>query len=120
MQPSQYCILEKKLSEINKWFNSDDMGNFEPIPIKMLDNDIVITDGHTRAVVALKAGLKKVPVVWDEDDLNWEMCKECVEECKRQDITSPNDLLNRIIPEEECDTKWNKWCDAMQEKISNK
>lgn len=86
----------------------------------MLDNDIVITDGHARAVVALKAGLKKVPVVWDKDDINWGMYKECVEECKRQDITSPNDLLSRIIPEKEYDTKWNKWCDAMQEKTSNK
>ena len=32
-----------------------------------------MTDGHTRAVAAVRAGLKTVPLVWDEDELDWDI-----------------------------------------------
>ena len=31
-----------------------------------------MTDGHTRAVAAIKAGLDHVPLVWDKDELDWD------------------------------------------------
>ena len=117
LQPSQFYISEEKINNIKKWFSPRDLSNFEPIPIKELDGQVVITDGHTRLVMALLSGLDSVPLVWDEDELNWDMYRECVKECKKLGITSPSNLLTRIISKDEYDIKWNKWCDEMQKTI---
>lgn len=37
--------------------------------------------------------------------------------CKKQAIVSPEDLLPRIISENDYIGKWDKWCDRMQAKI---
>lgn len=120
LQPSQFYISNEKIENIKKWFDPKDLSNFESIPIKQLDGEIVITDGHTRLVVALLSGLESVPLIWDEDDLNWDMYRECVKECKKQGILSPINLLKRIVSKEEYDIKWNKWCDKMQARLLNK
>ena len=119
LQPSQFYISIFKIDSIKKWFNPNDLSNFEPIPIKQLDDEIVITDGHTRLVVALLSGLDSVPLVWDEDELNWDMYRECVKECKKQGILSPCNLIERIVSKDEYDIKWNKWCDKMQARLLN-
>ena len=72
LQPSQFYISEKKLRDIESWLNPVDLSCFEPIPLKLLDGRPVMTDGHTRAVAALRAGLDSVPLVWDEDELSWD------------------------------------------------
>ena len=41
-----------------KRFHKDDLSNFEPLPVKVLDGIPVLTDGHTRAVSAILAGLE--------------------------------------------------------------
>ena len=86
LQPSQFYISERKLREVNEWFHPADLSNFEPIPVKMLDGIPVMTDGHTRAVAAVLAGLDKVPLVWDEDELSWEIYRRCILECKARGI----------------------------------
>ena len=117
LQPSQFYISEKKLSDIEAWFNPSDLSNFEAIPVKLLDGKPVMTDGHTRAVAAIRAGLDSVPLMWDEDELSWDMYRACVRACQEQNINSPADLLGRIIPEEEYIEKWDKWCDVMQAEV---
>jgi hypothetical protein len=87
--------------------------------VKLLDGKPVMTDGHTRAVAALRAGLTAVPLVWDEDDLDWDMYRACVQACLKRNILSPADLLAWIIPEEDYREKWDTWCDAMQAEIEN-
>lgn len=119
LQPSQFYISEKKLSDVGNWFNSNDLAGFEPIPVKMLDDSLVITDGHTRAVAALLAGLESVPLIWDNDELDWKMYRRCVEECRMRGIHSPEDLLERIISEADYHEKWHKWCDSMQESLKS-
>ena len=120
LQPSQFYISEKKLADVRKWFNPDDLNHFEAIPVKVLDGLPVMTDGHTRAVVAILAGCKRLPLIWDEDDLDWDMYRRCVEECTALNILTPQDLVQRIISEDEYDVKWNQWCDAMQAEIKEK
>lgn len=114
IQPSQFYISEKKLHDIEIWLDPTDLSVFDPIPIKLLDGSPVMTDGHTRAVAALRAGLDSVPLAWDNDDLDWEMYRKCVEECRTRHILSPNDLLPQIISESDYKEKWDKWCDIMQ------
>jgi len=117
LQPSQFYISEKKLRSIEGWLNPADLSSFAPIPVKLLDGKPVMTDGHTRAVAALRAGLDSVPLVWDEDELPWDMYRACVTACRAQAIESPIDLLPRIISDEEYQEKWDKWCDRMQAEV---
>ncbi|MDO5438971.1 MAG: GNAT family N-acetyltransferase [Erysipelotrichaceae bacterium] len=117
LQPSQFYISEKKLHDIEAWLDPKDLSGFEPIPVKILDGIPVMTDGHTRAVAALRSGLTTVPLAADEDDLDWDMYRACVKACKESNIFSPADLLQRIIPELEYQEKWNKWCDNLQAEI---
>ena len=117
LQPSQFYISEKKLKDVEEWFDPSNLSNFEPIPVKLLDGIPVMTDGHTRAVAAIRAGLDSVPLVWDDDELNWDMYRACVSACQEQEIFSPVDLLMRIISEDDYKEKWDKWCDIMQAEI---
>ena len=99
------------------WFDASDLSNFDAIPIKMLDNRPVMTDGHTRAAAALRAGLDAVPLIWDADELSWDLYRICVAACREQNIQSPEDLLSRILSEEDYEEKWYQWCSRMQAEI---
>ena len=117
IQPSQFYISEGKLSAAERWFTPEDLSNFTPIPVKLLDGVPVMTDGHTRAVAALRAGLKSVPLVWDTDELDWRMYRACVTACRSRGISSPRDLLDRIVSAEAYAVKWDQWCDRMQASV---
>ena len=117
LQPSQFYISQAKLSNIQAWFHKDDLSNFEPLPVKVLDGIPILTDGHTRAVSAILAGLESVPLVYDEDELDWNLYCYCVEQCKQRGIHSPYDLVDRIISANEYEEKWIGWCDQINSKL---
>ena len=117
LQPSQFYISERKLASVEAWFDPADLSNFEPIPVKELDGVPVITDGHTRAVAALRVGVDRVPLVWDTDELDWRLYRACVTACRRRGILSSADLLTRIISAEEYVEQWDAWCDRLHADI---
>lgn len=116
IQPSQFYISQEKINKIKEWFQPKDLSSFEPIPIKKLNGNIIFTDGHTRAWVAYEVGLTEVPVIWDEDDLDWELYQKCVDACLERGVRTIADLKQRIISSEDYVLKWDYWCDEMQEK----
>lgn len=116
IQPSQFYISQEKIDKIKEWFQPQDLSNFEPIPIKELNGNIIFTDGHTRAWMAYEAGLTEVPVVWDEDDLDWELYQNCVDACLERGVRTIADLEGRILSSEDYVLKWDYWCDDLQEK----
>ncbi len=117
LQPSQFYISEMKLNEVLRWFDPNDLKNFEPIPVKRIDGAVVMLDGHTRAVAACSAGLKRVPLIWEPEEWDWEMYRRCVRECVLRDVHTPFDLIPRVIPEGEYWEKWDAWCDRMQAEV---
>ena len=117
LQPSQFYISQAKLSNIQAWFRKDDLSNFEPLPVKVLDGIPILTDGHTRAVVAILAGLESVPLVYDEDELDWNLYRYCVEQCTQKGIHSPYDLVDRVISAHDYEEKWIGWCDQIPSKL---
>ena len=117
LQPSQFYISAAKLAAVESWLHPEDLSGFQPIPVKILDDRPVMTDGHTRAAAAIRAGLDVVPMVWEEDELDWDMYRECVRACREQKIFTPEDLTGRILPEDGYHEKWDLWCDRMQAEI---
>lgn len=115
IQPSQFFISEKKIAQIKKWFQPDDLSNFDPIPVKMLNDKLIFTDGHTRAFVAWSAGMTKIPVVWDLDELDWEAYQICADACIKRGIKNIADLADRVLPDAEYQRQWDGWCDVLQE-----
>lgn len=113
IQPSQFYISKDKLESVLEWFNAKDLSNFEPVPLKRLNGEVIYTDGHTRAIAAYMNGLKAIPFYWDEDDLDWTAYECCVRACKEQNIVSIRDLINRIVPKEQYEAMWYAWCDEL-------
>ncbi len=74
-RPSQLYISTRKLATVLRGFDAADI---EPVPVKRLDEDVVMTDGHTRGFAAFLCGATEVPTVVDEDELDWEAYEICV------------------------------------------
>ena len=120
LQPSQLYISKSKCLSIQKWFNPLDLSNFEPIPIKKLKDKIIYTDGHTRAYMAYKAGLSKIPVYWDTDDLDWTFYWKCVEACEKECIYTIADLGRRVVDEADYNVLWRNWCEELAKILENR
>jgi hypothetical protein len=120
IQPSQLYISQIKLNDVLSAINPDDSKSLEPIPIKELDGEFVSTDGHTRGVAWLLSGITNVDVEWEDEDLDWEAYRICVQWCKDESITSISDLKERIVSHEEYEVLWLRRCRIMQEDLGRK
>jgi len=119
LQPSQLYISEGKLRLARSWFNPLDKSIFDPIPIKLHHGRHMMTDGHTRAVMAFFAGWETIPVTWDDDPLDMQVYAECVRWCDKAALKTVADLANRIISPKDYNTLWNKRCIDLHRDISN-
>lgn len=113
LQPSQLYISEGKLCLVREWFDPDSKGGFDPIPVKRLNDRIIMTDGHTRAAAACLARWDSVPVYWDEDKIDMRTYEMDVSWCHEEGIHSPVDLAGRIIPYKDYERLWRKRCMEM-------
>lgn len=103
-----------------KTFNVDDPKSMEPIPVKKLEDDVVFVDGHTRAFAAFLCGFSEVPVYWEDEELDWNAYRICVEWCKRGGIRTIADLKNRVIPQRDYEKLWYERCERMQQDLEAK
>ena len=120
IQPSQLYLNFKKINALLKNSNFNHIKGMEPIPIKKLNNQIIFTDGHTRAYLYWKNGCKKILVSWEDEDLDWDAYQICVEWCKDAGIKTISDLGNRVIDNNIYQEKWLKRCQKMQEELEDK
>lgn len=100
--------------------DSDKPESIEPIPIKRLGNRIILVDGHTRAFAALLHNLSEVPVYWEDEELDWEEYKICVEWCRKEGIHTIADLKNRVVSQKDYETLWYRRCERMQGELEAK
>ena len=120
IQPSQLYISKKKLAKIKEKFNSKDLSTLELIPIKKIGKEIFYTDGHTRAFAAYQAGFKEIPVIWENEELDWELYKICIKWCKDAGIYSIADLSDRVVDQKDYEILWYKRCDDLHKKLNVK
>ena len=95
LQPSQFYINEDKLVSLEKEFNID---IFEPISIKRLGQDMVMTDGHTRTTYLIQNGYQYILIIEESDILDLEAYTINVNDCKERGVKSALDLLHCIVP----------------------
>ncbi|MCW4051868.1 MAG: hypothetical protein NWE78_01495 [Candidatus Bathyarchaeota archaeon] len=119
IQPSQLYISSKKLNSIMENFPSKP-SLMEPIPIKKLGDKVIFVDGHTRAFAALLHRFPKVPVYWEDENLDWEEYEICVNWCKKDGILTIADLRTKVISHKEYEKLWYERCAKMQKNVERR
>jgi hypothetical protein len=117
IQPSQLFISSERLSHIMIDLDPLKPESLRPIPVKKLGNQVIFTDGHTRALGAFLSGFSEVRVFWDEDELDWEAYEICVKWCREQGICTVADLKDRVVASVEYEVLWLKRCKEMQKSL---
>ncbi|MDH7477871.1 MAG: hypothetical protein QHH17_05770 [Candidatus Bathyarchaeota archaeon] len=117
LQPTQLYISYEKLSEVMKTFDQKNPKSMEPIPIKKLGNEIILVDGHTRALAAFLHGFSEIPVYWEYEELDWDAYKICLKWCKKEKIRTIADLKNRIVSQNDYERLWYKRCEKMERNL---
>ena len=51
IQPSQLFLSDKKVNEVSTLVQKFGFEILKPLPIKELNNEIILIDGHTRAYI---------------------------------------------------------------------
>ena len=120
IQPSQLYLSKRKLINVQKKIDPSKVESIGVIPIKKLGEDIIFTDGHTRAFAAYKAGFKEVFVEWETENLDWDMYEVCVKWCKDSGIFSIRDLEHRIISHKDYKILWYDRCEKLQNELVKK
>ncbi|MFX0003380.1 MAG: hypothetical protein ACFE9C_08820 [Candidatus Hodarchaeota archaeon] len=120
IQPSQLYISKEKLVKVKKIINPKDLSPLKAIPIKKIGQEIFYTDGHTRALAIYQAGFKEIPVIWEDEELDWEMYEICIKWCKDAGIYSIADLGDKIIEQKDYEILWYKRCDDLHKKLALK
>lgn len=120
VQPTQLFIDARKLSRVSSLLDSRRPDLLPPVPIRKLGETTVFTDGHTRAFAAYLRGIRQIPVVWDDDDIDLEAYEACVDWCRDEGVLSVADLRDRVVAPEAFESLWLKRCHDMQEELEQR
>lgn len=120
LQLTQIYLSQKKMQGVSAWFDRE-LRHFEPLPVRdFLNNgNLHLTDGHTRAFTAWRSGIKKLPAVYDEDDivaceLGQLQYENSIAWCGRFGLDHIARLGGRILDEAAYQELWMGRCDRMQ------
>jgi hypothetical protein len=120
VQPTQLYISAQKLAEVLRDLDAARPATIEPLPLKRLAGHVILTDGHTRAFAAFLCGVSEVPAYWDEDELDWEAYRICVQWCDAEGISSVKDLAGRVVGPRDYQRKWLDRCAEMHRELEAK
>lgn len=116
LQPSQLYISSNKKKKNQEWLKSRD-SDYDAIPIIEMEEKLLMTDGHTRAVILCELGVEDIKVYWDQDEIDLEAYKQCLLWCEKENISSPFDLISRVISQEAFEEKWIGRCQRMHQML---
>ena len=116
---SQIYLSRKKLDSVLAWFEPS-LRNFEPISARdfLGNGNLHITDGHTRTFIAWQSGVRRIPYIYDEDEivaceLGQIQYEEDILWCDRFNLRHISDLANRILSERDYEELWRGRCGKM-------
>ena len=120
IQPSQLYISTAKLARLVAAWQLPELTVLDPVPVKRLDGRIIYTDGHTRAFAAYRRGFREIRAVWDEDELDWEAYRICVDWCLAEGIRTVMDLEGRLLGPADYEVLWRERCGDMQQELAER
>jgi hypothetical protein len=120
IQPTQLYISSAKLDTIMRRFEQSKPVLVEPIPVKILGNQVIFVNGHTRALAAFLLGLLEIPVCWEDEQLDWNEYEVCLKWCREEGIYNISDLRSRIVSHEDYQVLWLDRCRKMQQDLEAK
>ncbi len=112
LQPSQLWVSEGKLRLCREWFDGE-IAHIDAIPVRKFQGRTLMTDGHTRAVMAWLAGFTEVPCYWDEDELDMTAYAKDIEWCGAEGVRGVADLAKRIVSAKDYERLWRRRCMEM-------
>jgi len=118
VQPSQLYLNGRKFALATQWFGFDDP-EYDPLPVVRLDGEWTLTDGHTRAFLAVLAGAERLDVRADTEDLPMALYAECVAWCRDEGVTDVRDLSGRVVSAETFERVWVERCRRAAERLGN-
>jgi hypothetical protein len=112
--PGQFALSTTKLQRALAAYEQNPS---EPFSVRQVGEDLVLTDGHHRAIVALLMGVVQVDVYLDTGDWDWEIWERCVAECRQRGVTRLDDLIGRMLPHDGYEQEWCACCDHITEQV---
>ena len=113
---SQLYLNQRKLEAVREKTLEEGFAGFEPQPVYDFgDGRKVLTDGHSRAFVALQKGQKTLQVYWDNDPnttgkLPQRMYKMFLAWCEQAGVRTLEDLQSRVLQAPNYEFFWLERC----------
>lgn len=113
---SQLYLNQRKLEAVRERAAAEDFAGFEPLPVYDFgDGRKVLTDGHSRAFVAMQRGQKTITVYLDNDPnttgkLPLRMYRMCLEWCEKAGVKTLADLQSRVLQAPNYEFFWLERC----------
>ncbi len=114
LQPSQHCVSAGKLRLCREWFAEGH--EIDPIPVRRLMDRWLMLDGHSRAVLALEAGLTELSCFVDAGAWNMAAYAEDLDACLSEGVRSALDLAGRVVSPRDYEVLRRKHCMEKYEK----
>ncbi|HIZ53623.1 MAG TPA: hypothetical protein IAA20_06765 [Candidatus Enterococcus avicola] len=122
LQFSQLFLSEDKIKRVENWLTSETFKE-APVTIRWFpwSETPVLLDGHTRVFVASQKGITRVPVLWDDTELEAELeqlYQACAAWCNDQGIHSVSDFSTRILSQAQYEIDWIGRCQSYLAKLA--
>lgn len=115
IQPSQMYISKSKLDSVMNRFDSSKPETLGIMLVRRIDDDIVLTDGHTRAYTAFQLGLDKVAVSWDRDKGDITEYELAVDHVRSKGVRTIADCI--VLSHERYEQKWYVFCKQIRKDL---
>lgn len=113
IQPSQLFVNRAKLYAVQRQYDVLKLHQYDPIPIKELDGRMVFTDGHSRAFAVHLNGGEEIKVAYEQDELNWDAYRICVNWCVEEEILTVAGLKGRLLDPADYEEQWIRRCERI-------
>lgn len=122
LQYSQLFLSTEKIKRVESWLTSETFKE-APVTIRWFpwSEKPVLLDGHTRVFVASQKGILRVPVLFDDTELEEgleQLYQACVSWCKEVGIDSISDFSSRILMQEQYEIDWIGRCQSYLAKLT--
>jgi len=108
LQPSQLYISRARLDFARKWFIPSQRDCMDACPVKKINNQWILLDGHVRATLADQAGWLAIPLYEHQQEIDLEPYLADVKLCEEAGVFNASELINRIVPHKEYEERWRK------------